>query len=110
MVIVLKGKKIFTGYEVINDGFVVIDGEKIVNVGTESTISLQEKSEIIDFGDSTILPGLIDSHTHLAVSAQLPNYAANNSSYPRACESPMWNTVTLWIYGTSNSTTRLRWK
>ena len=76
MVKVLKGKKIFTGYEVIHDGCVVIDGEKIVGVGMESKMHIPDKSDIIDFGDNTILPGLIDSHTHLALSAQMPNYAA----------------------------------
>lgn len=74
MVKVIKGKKIFTGHEIIENGCVVVDGEKIVAVGKASTV--KDQGEVIDFGDHTILPGLIDCHTHLALSAHLPDYAA----------------------------------
>jgi imidazolonepropionase-like amidohydrolase len=77
MIKVIKAKKIFTGHTTIHHGAIVIDGEKIVSVGSETEkISNPKADEVIDFGDNTILPGLIDSHTHLALSGQMPNYAA----------------------------------
>jgi imidazolonepropionase-like amidohydrolase len=45
-------------------GVVVIDGTKITSVGGESQIPAG--AEVIDLGDATILPGLIDAHVHLS--------------------------------------------
>ncbi|MEW6335394.1 MAG: amidohydrolase family protein [Thermodesulfobacteriota bacterium] len=77
MIKIIKAKKLFTGRKVIDQGFIVIDGEKIVAVGSEADkIDVPATGEVIDFGDRTLLPGLIDAHTHLALSGQMPNYAA----------------------------------
>lgn len=77
MIKVVKANKIFTGNKIIHKGAIVIDGDKIAAVGSEEEkISIPAASEVIDFGDNTILPGLIDSHSHLALSGQMPNYAA----------------------------------
>lgn len=77
MIKVIKAKKLFTGHEVIHQGVVVIEGEKIAAVGSEADkIDIPATGEVIDFGDRTLLPGLIDAHTHLALSGQMPNYAA----------------------------------
>ena len=42
---------------------VVIDGERITAV----TDRVPDGAEVIDLGDATILPGLMDMHTHLSV-------------------------------------------
>lgn len=58
----------------IADPAVVIDGGKIVSVGTKSTLPAPDGAETIDLGDKTILPGLIDVHTHLVGNASLGGY------------------------------------
>src|SRR5438309_6433749 len=44
---------------------VLIEGEKIKQVGSPSQISAPAGANTIDLGSATLLPGLIDGHTHL---------------------------------------------
>jgi imidazolonepropionase-like amidohydrolase len=44
-------------------GEVLVEGERIVETG--SAVKHPAGVEVIDLGDSTLLPGLIDAHTHL---------------------------------------------
>jgi imidazolonepropionase-like amidohydrolase len=48
---------------VISPGEVLVDGERITAVGT--TVAHPAGARLIDLGDSTLLPGLIDAHVHL---------------------------------------------
>ena len=43
-------------------------------VGTEAAARAAEASEVWDFGDQTLLPGLIDCHNHLSLDPTLDNY------------------------------------
>ena len=47
----------------ISDPVIVVSGNKIISAGTRLDISAGAK--IIDLGDVTLLPGLIDAHTHI---------------------------------------------
>src|SRR6202020_2673719 len=47
----------------ISPGEILVEGERITAVGP--TVSHPAGAEIIDLGDSTLLPGLIDAHVHL---------------------------------------------
>jgi imidazolonepropionase-like amidohydrolase len=49
--------------KIVSPGEVLVDGEKIVAVGT--TVNRPAGAEVIDLGDSTLMPGLIDAHVHL---------------------------------------------
>lgn len=49
--------------KIINDAVVIVEGEKIVGVGT--SLAIPPRAKTIDLGDQTILPGLIDTHTHI---------------------------------------------
>ena len=49
--------------KIVPNALVLIDGERITSVGTGS--SIPQDAEIIDLGDATLMPGLIDCHTHL---------------------------------------------
>ena len=48
---------------VVSNAVIVIDGEKISAVG--AGLAFPKDTKVIDLGNLTLLPGLIDSHTHL---------------------------------------------
>jgi imidazolonepropionase-like amidohydrolase len=48
---------------VITAGVIIVEGEQITAVG--SRLAIPPGATVIDLGDATLLPGLIDSHTHL---------------------------------------------
>lgn len=64
---VLKGSRLIDGNggEPIKNAVVVIDGKRIKEVGTENQVHVPDGAEIIDMGDCTLMPGLIDTHIHL---------------------------------------------
>jgi imidazolonepropionase-like amidohydrolase len=47
----------------VEPGEVLVQGERIVEVG--NAVRRQAGAEVIDLGDRTLLPGLIDAHIHL---------------------------------------------
>jgi imidazolonepropionase len=52
--------------DVVPDGAVVIDGERIVWIGPTAELPpLPPGAEALDVTDKVVLPGLVDSHTHL---------------------------------------------
>ena len=46
---------------------ILLEGDTIRQVGTEESVAAPEGASVeeVDYGDKTILPGLIDSHVHL---------------------------------------------
>ena len=44
---------------------VVLQGERITEVGPEGQISIPAGAQVIDLSHATVLPGLIDAHTHM---------------------------------------------
>ena len=44
---------------------VLISGERITEVGPESKVKIPAGTEVIDLRQATVLPGLIDAHTHM---------------------------------------------
>lgn len=66
--------------QMIPNAFIVIEGERITAVG--ANITVPTGAEVIDLKTMTVLPGLIDSHTHLTFS---PANAASSirQSIPR---------------------------
>src|SRR5215471_489109 len=63
---VLKAARLFDGKsdQVTAPGLVVVAGNKIIAVGRNAAIPAG--AETIDLGDATLMPGLMDAHTHLA--------------------------------------------
>ncbi len=50
---------------VLTNQAVVIEGDKITSVGPTSEIKASPSDKVIDLPNATVLPGLIDAHTHL---------------------------------------------
>lgn len=50
---------------VIPRGLVLVQGGRIAAVGSRDSIRIPAGSRVLDLGDATLLPGLIDAHVHL---------------------------------------------
>ena len=57
---------------VLSPAAVLIEGGKIEQVGSPETVRIPAGAETIDLGNATLLPGLIDSHTHLFLDIVIP--------------------------------------
>src|SRR5207302_7773761 len=53
-----------TGQMLVNQ-VVVLDGERITEVGPAASVKIPADAQVIDLGQATVLPGLIDAHTHI---------------------------------------------
>ena len=66
---------------VMSNGVVLVEGEKITDVG--SGIAIPSDAKVIDLGDATLLPGLIDVHTHLLLEMDGTNVSAQDTEMLR---------------------------
>ena len=56
----------------LTPAFVLIEGNKVKQVGSSSHIGAPAGTKIIDLGTATLLPGLIDAPTHLFLDIIVP--------------------------------------
>ena len=67
------------------DQVIVIRGNRIESVSNASSAKLPADAKVIDLSQATVLPGLIDSHTHIFLQGEDPaqgGYDANILKYP----------------------------
>ncbi|HET9030927.1 MAG TPA: amidohydrolase family protein [Candidatus Aquilonibacter sp.] len=72
-VTVLKAARLFDGKKMHAPGVLVIQGSRIVSFNAGDAGS---SAHVIDLGDATLMPGLIDCHTHVAGFAVPSHYLA----------------------------------
>ena len=53
----------------LQDAAVLVEGETIRDIGTRAWFAKRDISDIHDLGDSILIPGLVNSHCHLELSA-----------------------------------------
>ena len=70
-VVVIRAARLFDGTRMHSPGLVVIKGTQIVSMNAGDAPS---GATVIDLGDATIMPGLIDAHTHVAASVVNSSY------------------------------------
>jgi len=66
---------------------IVIRGERIESISDGATAEIPANADVIDLSNATVLPGLIDSHTHIFLQGEDPaqgGYDANILKYPLA--------------------------
>lgn len=65
----LVGGQVIDGYgeEPVEDGVVLISGNRITRVGPASTIEVPEGARVVSTEGMTVMPGLFDMHVHLQI-------------------------------------------
>jgi imidazolonepropionase-like amidohydrolase len=69
------------GDTVMKDAVVLVVGEKITTVG--SGLAVPANARVIDLGAATLLPGLIDAHTHLLTEMDGSNLSSQDEEMLR---------------------------
>lgn len=65
----IRAAGLFDGSGWVDDPVVVIDGTQIVSIERASQFQGGEHADVFDLSDTTLLPGLIDTHVHLCFDA-----------------------------------------
>ena len=63
---VVNGK----GEAPVPNGLILVDGHRILAVGSRDDVPIPRDAEVIDLESATLLPGLIDTHVHLVMNAK----------------------------------------
>src|SRR6266853_4980582 len=51
--------------QMLTNQVVLINGEKITEVGAADRVQIPSGAQVIDLSQATVLPGFVDAHTHL---------------------------------------------
>lgn len=108
----LTGARIITmrGDEVIENGTIVVNGNRIVAVGKASEVTIPADAKRIDVQGKTIMPGILDIHAHGGhfISGLLPqqswSYFANLAYGVTTMHDPSANTETVFTLSEMVST------
>jgi imidazolonepropionase-like amidohydrolase len=86
--------------KMLADQAIVIEGDKIVSIGPASSAQAVAGATTINLPNSTVLPGLIDSHVHLTGDLKNSGYRSLGISLPRATLTGAHNATDLlgWSY------------
>ena len=72
MTTLIKSKLLITDAEKppIPEGLVLVEGSEISAVGAPGTLEIPPNAKIVDRTDETVMPGMIDSHTHITANSK----------------------------------------
>jgi imidazolonepropionase-like amidohydrolase len=79
-VIAIRAGRLFdskTG-QMLTRQVVILSGERIIEVGPQAEVKIPAGAQLIDLSQATVLPGLIDAHTHM-FNTRGPNGTTENS-------------------------------
>ncbi len=65
--VAFTGARIVTmnGDEVIDNGTIVVDRNRITAIGSASEVAIPSGAEVVDASGKTIIPGFVDAHAHV---------------------------------------------
>ena len=72
-----------TNGKVAADQVILVRGGRIEAVGAAGTVAIPAGAKVIDLTSYTVLPGLIDAHTHITGDPTLPPFHGYGMSVPR---------------------------
>lgn len=80
-VVAYRGARILTAAgQPIEKGVLVVQKGKIVAVGPQATVEIPAQARIVDLTGKTIIPGLVDTHSHVGIypKPQVPAHSDGN--------------------------------
>jgi Tol biopolymer transport system component len=104
--VLLKGARVITmkGTEVIENGDILIENNRIKEIGKSGTLKGASKAKVIDLKGKTIIPGFVDTHSHMwpqwgIQKNQVWVYAANLAYGVTTTRDPQTATTDVFTYG-----------
>src|SRR6202790_2982087 len=78
-VVVIHAARLFDGKsdQLANNQVIVIQGERVAEVGPAGTVTIPAGAQEIDLGMATVLPGLIEGHNHMFKVGDHPGTGAD---------------------------------
>ena len=69
---IIKSKQLIVDPEKppIPNGVVIVQNDRIIDVGTSESVRIPQDGKVIDCTEQTVLPGLIDSHCHITMNGR----------------------------------------
>ena len=110
-IVALRGARIVTmkDREVIENGDIVVTGNRITAVGPRGSVSIPRGARTIDVTGKTILPGYVDVHAQMSAPSQvhrtaLPQYLANLAFGVTTTRDPEAQATDIFTYGDRTAT------
>ncbi len=103
--VVLSGARIISmkGDEIVENGDLVVTGNRIAALGSKGKVAIPEGARIIDLKDKTIIPGFVDVHAHMwpprgVHQTQVWQYLANLAFGITTTRDPQSSTTDIFAY------------
>jgi hypothetical protein len=104
--VLLKGARIITmeGGQVIENGDILVENNRIKAVGPTGSLSVPANAKVIDVTGKTILPGFVDTHSHMwpqwgVHKNQVWKYAMNLAYGVTTTRDPQTSSTDVLTYG-----------
>lgn len=104
--VLLKGARVITmkGNEIIENADILIENNRIKEIGKSGTLKNTAKAKVIDVKGKTIMPGFVDTHAHMwpqwgIQKNQVWIYAANLAYGVTTTRDPQTATTDVFTYG-----------
>jgi len=104
--VLLKGARIITmeGEQVIENGDILVENDRIKAVGAGGSLTVPSGARVIDVGGKTIVPGFVDTHSHMwpqwgLHKNQVWKYAMNLAYGVTTTRDPQTATTDVLTYG-----------